>query len=67
MTSFSWEITLSTAKVWKWRHSNVSPLLFVGLPYVVCDVVRDAVIGDGEKASVLARFIDEMGDALLGL
>jgi len=38
-----------------------------GLPHVVCDVVRDAVIGDGEKAGVLARFVDEMGDALLGL
>jgi len=45
----------------------VSPLLFVGLPHVVCDVVRDAVIGDGEKARVLARFVDDMGDALLGL
>ena len=38
-----------------------------GLPHVVCDVVRDAVIGDGEKAGVLARFIDELGNALLGL
>ena len=38
-----------------------------GLPHVVCDVVSDAVIGDGEKASVLARFVDEFGDALLGL
>ena len=37
-----------------------------GMPHVVCDVVRDAVIGDGEKASVLARFVDELGDALLG-
>ncbi len=41
--------------------------LLDGLPHVVCDVVRDAVIGDGEKASVLARFVDELGNALLGL
>jgi len=41
--------------------------LLDGLPHVVCDVVSDAVIGDGEKASVLARFVDEFGDALLGL
>ena len=33
----------------------------------MCDVVRDAVIGDGEKAGVLARFVDELGNALLGL
>ena len=37
------------------------------LPHVVGDVARDAVIGDGEKASVLARFVDELGNALLGL
>ena len=41
--------------------------LLDGLPHVVCDVVRDAVIGDGEKACVLARFVDELGDALLCL
>jgi len=38
-----------------------------GLPHIVCDVVRDAVIGDGEKAGVLARFVDELGNVLLGL
>ena len=38
-----------------------------GLPHVVCDVVRDAVIGDGEKAGVLARFVYELGNVLLGL
>ena len=38
-----------------------------GLPHVVCDVMRDAVIGDGEKAGVLARYVDELGNALLGL
>ena len=38
-----------------------------GLPHLVCDVVREAVIGDGEKAGVLTRFVDELGNALLGL
>ena len=38
-----------------------------GLPHVVRDVIGDAVIGYGEKAGVLARFVDELGDALLCL
>ena len=38
-----------------------------GLPHVVRDVAGDAVIGDGEKTGALARFVDESGNALLGL
>ena len=38
-----------------------------GLPHVVRDVMGDAVIGYGEKAGVLARFVDEFGNSLLGL
>ena len=38
-----------------------------GLPHVVCDVMSDAVIGDGEKTGVLARYVDELGNVLLGL
>ena len=38
-----------------------------GLPHVVRDVMGDAVIGDGEKTGALARFVDESGNALLGL
>ena len=41
--------------------------LLDGLPHVVCDVVGDAVIGDGEKAGVLARFVNELGNELLSL
>ena len=29
--------------------------------------MSDAVIGDGEKAGVLARYVDELGNVLLGL
>ena len=41
--------------------------LLDGLPHVVRDVMGDAVIGDGEKTGALARFVDELGNSLLGL